>query len=62
MTPDLEGLEVVYPLGVQAGESVEMDIEAGQDHVVILRRTEGACSFRLSRLTHERAYSDEEYV
>ena len=41
---------------------MEMDIEAGKDHIIILRRTEGSCSFGLSRLTHEREKSDDEFV
>jgi hypothetical protein len=59
--PTLEGLEVVHPaLSGEEGTDVELDLQPGQDHVVILRRTQGSCTYGLHYLTHPRALSDEE--
>ena len=32
------------------------------DHVIIMRRTHGKCTYSLSRITHERDYDDHEYI
>ena len=56
--PTLEGLEVVWP-ATDDGD-IEFSIEAGGDHVVILKRTEGSCRYGLQYLTHPRELSDEE--
>lgn len=37
--PQLEGLEVVWPPLPEGEEDVEIDVKAGSDHVIILRRT-----------------------
>ena len=37
--PQLNGLEVIWPVLLADEEDVELDIPAGQDHVIILRRT-----------------------
>ena len=59
--PTLEGLEVVYPpLEGEEGTDVELQLAAGDDHVVILRRILGSCTYGLHYLTHPRMLSDQE--
>lgn len=61
LRPNLEGLEVVYPaLSGDDNCDVELDIPAGKDHVVILRRTHSSCTYGMQYLTHPRSYSDQE--
>ena len=55
LRPNLQGLEVVSPeLSGEEGIDVELDLPAGQDHIVILRRTESSCTYGLQYLTHPR--------
>ena len=58
LRPQLEGLEVVYPKIGDGGEEFELDISAGDDHIIILRRTENSCKYGLQYLTHERELTD----
>ena len=60
LRPQLEGIEVVYPK--LQGEDVELDIPAGGEQVIILRRVEDRCSFGLAYLTQPRELSDEELI
>ena len=61
LRPNLQGLEVVSPeLTGEEGIDVELDLPAGEDHIVILRRTESSCTYGLQYLTHPRQLSDEE--
>lgn len=59
MRPNLEGLEVVYPQPDEDSDIV-FSIEPGQEHVVILRRTDHDCRYGLQYLTHQRELDDEE--
>lgn len=59
MRPNLEGLEVVHPLPDEDSDIV-FSIEPGQEHVVILRRTDHDCKYGLQYLTHPRELDDEE--
>jgi len=43
LQPELTGLEVVWPLQDPDQDTVEIDIPAGHDHIVILRRTQRSC-------------------
>ena len=45
--PDLQGLEICYPALSPGGEEVELDVPAGHDHVIILRRNANSCSYGL---------------
>lgn len=60
--PQLNGLEVVWPVLPADEEDVELDIPAGQDHVIILRRTSPSCQYGLQYLTHPRELNDEEMI
>jgi len=42
------------------GTDVELDLQPGKDHVVILRRTQGSCTYGLHYLTHPRTLTDGE--
>jgi hypothetical protein len=48
VNPILSGLEVVSPTEKQANGSYLVELAPGEDHVFILKRTEGGCSFKLS--------------
>jgi len=61
LRPNLEGLEVVHPsLTGDEGIDVEIELPAGQDHIVILRRTQSSCTYGMQYLTHPREFTDEE--
>ena len=60
--PQLNGLEVVWPVLPADEEDIELDIPAGQDHVIILRRTSPSCEYGLQYLTHPRELNDEEMI
>ena len=47
LRPALTGLEVVHPHMAPGQEDIELDIPAGQDHIIILRRTSNSCSYAL---------------
>lgn len=47
LRPALTGLEVVYPPMTPGQEDIELDIPAGQDNVIVLRRTQNSCSYAL---------------
>lgn len=61
-TVNLKGLEIAYPDGYQSGQEILIDLEPGEDHIIILRRTEGKCSYATSFRTHARELSDEELI
>ena len=64
---ELEGLELIHTDGktyrseATKGE-IELEIASKDDHVIIMRRTQGKCTYSLSRITHERDYDDHEYI
>ena len=60
--PQLDGLEVVWPILAEGEENVEIDVPAGLDHVIILRRTAPSCQFGLQFLTHPRELEDDEMI
>lgn len=39
LCPELTGLEVVWPQPTSDSEYIELDIPAGHDHIIILKRT-----------------------
>lgn len=43
-------------------EDIELDVPAGQDHVIILRRTSPSCQYGLQYLTHPRELNDDEMI
>ena len=45
-----------------AGNEIEIDVPAGLDHVIILRRTAPNCQFGLQFLTHPRELEDDEMI
>ena len=53
---------MVWPVLAEGEEDVEVDIPAGLDHVIILRRTAPSCRFGLSFLTHPRELEDDEMI
>ena len=61
-SPSLTGLEVLYPQFNPDDNSIEMEIEPGESHIVILRRFQGSCRYGLSYLTHARKLTHEELV
>ena len=60
--PSLNGLEVVWPPLPPGEEDIEIDVAAGSDHVIILRRTAPSCQYGLSYLTHPRELDDDEMI
>ena len=52
MRPSLEGLEVMYPEMDENETDIMMSIPAGEDHIVILRRTDSSCKYGLQYMTH----------
>ena len=58
MKPKLEGLEVIYP--ENDGESVEIAISAGDEHLIILRRFSNNCKYSTSYMTHKRRFTEDE--
>lgn len=62
MRPALEGLEVVYPHMSPDEEDIEFTVQPGQDHIVVLRRTQNSCTYGLQYMTHPRELSDEEMM
>ena len=61
LRPTLEGLEVIYP-AMTNEEDIQLNIPAGEDHIVILRRTETSCKYGLQYMTHQRQLTDEEMM
>ena len=62
LTFELFGMEISWPPGAKSGESFEMELEPNEDFIVILRRTEVACQYSLSYMTHPREYDDSELI
>lgn len=62
LRPQLEGLEVVYPKIDFDSEDFELEIPAGGDHIILLRRIQSDCKYGLQYLTHDREISDEEMI
>ena len=62
LRPQLDGLEVVWPMIAEGQEDIEIDVPAGLDHVIILRRTAPHCQFGLQFLTHPRELEDDEMI
>ena len=60
MTPDLEGLEVIYPQ--TDGEKIELRLDARQDHIVILRRSAATCRYSTQYVTHRRRFTIQEMM
>lgn len=60
--PQLEGLEVAWPVQPDGVDDIEIDLAAGCDHVIILRRTSPSCSYGLQTLTHPRELEDDEMI
>ena len=54
---NLEGIEILYP---PTTEEIELKVAAGEEHIVVLRRVDGGCSYGLQYLTHPRELSDAE--
>jgi len=50
-TPKLAGATVVWPI---SNTDFELSLNPGEDHIIIVRRAEGDCSFGYSYLTKER--------
>ena len=61
MRPNLIGLEVAYPEVVE-DQDINFTIQPGEDHIVILRRTENSCQYGLQYMTHPRPLSDNEMM
>ena len=59
-TPQLQGLAVIHP--PMDGENVELEIQPQSDHIIVLRRFDGACSQGMSWLTHDRELSEDDWV
>ena len=59
MRPNLQGLEVAYP-DLDGGQDINFTVQPGEDHIVILRRTENSCQYGLQYMTHPRPLSDNE--
>ena len=57
---------MIYPIAEQREHdgALELDlrIPAGEDHIVIMRRTKDNCSYKLSFLTHVPELSVEQLV
>ena len=62
VTPQLEGLEIAWPEGKASGDNVEIDIDSGEDHIIVLRRVEGRCRYGLGYKVHPRELSNVELV
>ena len=60
--PQLQGLEVVWPPNQQEDGTFNLEMAPKSDHIIILRRTEDACSFGLKYMTHPRPMTDAEMV
>ena len=48
--PQIKGLEINYPIPKEdedVGIEIEIDIQPGQDHLVVLRRVDDQCSYGL---------------
>lgn len=58
----LQGLEVIYPPQTPGEEEIDIDIPAGQDNIVVLRRTQNRCQYGLQYLTHPRELEDDEMI
>ena len=43
-------------------ECIEVDIPAGNDHIIILRRNSRSCQYGLRYLTHPRELEDDELI
>jgi len=56
IVPTLKGLEII------GRKNCDLRIPAGQDDIIILRRTEGNCSYSLSYSTLPRGLSDAEMI
>lgn len=61
MRPALEGLEVLYP-EMEDEQDILLSVPAGEDHIVVLRRTEASCKYGLQYMTHQRQLTDEEMM
>ena len=55
-------MEITQTTGkAYSSDTVELDLEPNEEHIVILRRTEGSCTYGLSRITRNRELTDQEY-
>ena len=61
LRPALEGLEVIYP-DMENEDDLLLNIPAGGDHIVILRRIDASCKYGLQYMTHQRQLTDEEIM
>ena len=62
ITLDLKGLEIVHPVGSEANEPIEIDIESGDDHVIVLRRFANECKYSTAYRTRAREFTNDELV
>lgn len=62
LTFELFGMEILWPMGAKSGESFEMELESGEDFIVILRKVETSCQYNLAYMTHPREYEDAELI
>ena len=60
--PQLSGLEVVWPQLKPDMEDIEIDVPAGSDDIIILRRTSPSCQYGLQYMTHPRELNDDEML
>ena len=62
MTFELFGMDICWPLGARTGEQFMMEIEPGNDFIVILRKNYANCQYSLTYDTHSRELEDEELI
>ena len=55
-------MEIVWPTEVKPNKEIDIDIAPNNDHIIVLRRKEGHCSYELSHVPHHRKYSEEEII
>ena len=53
---------MVWPPLPAGEEDIEIDVPAGSDHAIVLRRTAPSCQYGLSYLTHPRELEDDEML
>ena len=58
MKPELEGLQVVYPPSFFDKEKIEIAIEAGDEHIIILRRFGEKPHYNTHYTSHARRFTD----
>ena len=58
----IEGFKIIWPEGKKAGDEIEISLKPGEDHIIVLRRTESKSAWNLTNRTSDREMADNELI